>query len=72
MATVLNKSDSAGNTEEEETYDTSYEIQHWDELDLDSNLLLFFCPYTFTKQLATKKKKDRKKILFSPATALPP
>ena len=56
MATVLNKSDSAGNTEEEETYDTSYEIQHWDELDLDSNLLRGIYAYGFEDPSPIQKK----------------
>ena len=39
MATVLNDSDNAVNIEEDETYNSSYEIQSWDDLDLESNLL---------------------------------
>jgi len=56
MATLLNNSDSASNTEEADTYDTSYEIQSWDDLDLEPNLLRGVFAYGFEKPSPIQQK----------------
>ena len=56
MATVLNDSDNAVNIEEDETYNSSYEIQSWDDLDLESNLLRGIFAYGFEKPSPIQQK----------------
>ena len=56
MASFLNDSDSAINTEEVETYETSYEIQTWDDLDLEPNLLRGIFAYGFEKPSPIQQK----------------
>jgi translation initiation factor 4A len=63
MATFLNDSDSANTIEEADTYDTSYEIQTWDDLDLDSRLLRGIYAYGFEKPSPIQKKAIKPLIL---------
>jgi translation initiation factor 4A len=56
MASFLNDSDSATNTEEVDSYETSYEIQSWDDLDLEPNLLRGIFAYGFEKPSPIQQK----------------
>ena len=63
MSTFLNESDSAGNKEEEETDNSSYEIQSWDDLDLNPHLLRGIYAYGFEKPSPIQQKAIKPLIL---------
>jgi translation initiation factor 4A len=53
----------SGNNEEEDTYDSSYEIQSWDDLQLNSKILRGIYAYGFEKPSPIQKKAIKPLIL---------
>jgi translation initiation factor 4A len=53
----------SGNNEEEDTYDSSYEIQSWDDLQLNSKILRGIFAYGFEKPSPIQKKAIKPLIL---------
>ena len=62
MSLERNKTPALNNTEEE-TYDSSYEITNWDELEIDSNLLRGIYAYGFENPSPIQKKAIKPIIL---------
>jgi len=60
---VIESTTVSGNNEEEDTYDSSYEIQSWDDLQLNSKILRGIFAYGFEKPSPIQKKAIKPLIL---------
>ena len=59
MSSFKNETNSDSNKEEENIYDSSYEINSWDELDIDSSILRGIYAYGFENPSHIQKKAIR-------------
>jgi superfamily II DNA/RNA helicase len=63
MSLERNHTTGLDNTEEETSYDSSYEIENWDELEIDTNLLRGIYAHGFEKPSPIQKKAIKPIIL---------